>query len=229
MRSSASHLFRALAFLPLALPAATQVQTSLPVNVTAAGVDFTFAKFDVTQGTLTGIQFELLSSHLGGSFSITTSSAINGGVTYRGTTSSLSVLGAGIDFETSAVAVSSSGVTGNLSISRNRTQGFSILSSPQQDLLSSGVVSLGIPNVYFADYSAQGYETLSIAAAVNAYHSITASVMPSVNNSGLAAPTVARLTYTYDLPAPVPEPSVYGLFLGALSLAVVAVRRRRRA
>ncbi len=198
---------------------------SLTNPVGAVGFTFNFNKFDQSLGTLTGVNFTIVSSIDSGSFIVENNAdAI---ATVRNPFDSLTVIdnqSSGADFFGNNVTLltspGTSGAGNSLAASSSRT--YTITNSP---ILAANVVT-DIGSEFWSSYSSVNGSGLVSFKAFIAPNATVSGGNFSLISDGMSANTVLRLTYTYDA---VPEPSTYVLFgLGGLAL-VVAYRRKRTA
>ena len=182
----------------------------------------TLSQFNTSLGTLTGVTIEINYSTLQGSFTVTNNYPSD--VLVSGYTSAVSIkqvgsLGFTQQNASSVDGPSTSPDWNTTSIPYNHTQIFDISSGQNLFLNYSQVISAGSFSAYKGTGTVgfQGKDVTSLTTTGGTFgQDVTAAT----------AATQMTVTYTYTA---VPEPSTVGLLLGAGSLGLVAVIRRRRA
>jgi len=204
------------------------ITQTLTNSVGATGYTFNFNKFDQSLGTLSGVNFTIVSSDDQGSFTVTNS--LSSSVKVYNPTDYLDVIdlqGSGADFSGSTVTLTTSPDTGTTRFN-GATLGANSLGtytlSPADQSLASNVFSAINSSFWNLYQSSNGSGFVSFTAFNSPQVSVTGGAA-SFDMSGVLANTVLKLDYVYT----VPEPSTYALFgLGGLAL-VIAARRKRTA
>lgn len=190
-----------------------------------------FAKFDTTLGTLTGVTFSIDHIVLAGYFTVTSS----------GLAGAVESFSANVRVRQFASPVPSLGFP-QYSNTLDDTEiafyddNFAPLTIPLS-LAQNVATEVGIDNAvvvedrdsiisssFWSNYVGLGSVDLEFRNLAGIVQSGGAG---SFDSTTVAADGIFTLTYTYT-PAPIPEPSTYGLILGGLALAGAAIRRRRQ-
>jgi hypothetical protein len=238
MKSSISKLLLASAFaLSVHANAATITQTATGLQISGElSVTYSdFLAFDSNQGTLNSVTFYVDSASITGGIAFIqgssgTSSLIRGYSSYltleQGDASGF-YNGVAEDLYTNPVNLSISNQVMPRSVDRNRVVGF-LLSSGQYLVTSSSPESFDVSS---GDYTFDGLGGLAPSFTLQGSFSTDATTTGTTSRSDYSeASTVIdiRLVYDYTPTSAVPEPSTYGIGLGVLALAVVAIRRRNK-
>lgn len=202
-------------------------------SVGALGYTFDFNKFDQSLGTLTGINFTIVSSDAQGSFTVTNSTAASvkvykpvNSLTVEALQGTLS--GGNTTYYGDEVILTTSPDTGSsqatgATLGANSSATYTL--NPANQTLEFNVL-MPIDSSFWNLYqSSNGTGLVSFLAKSSPQVSVTGG-QGAFDMSGVTANTVLQLDYSYTA---VPEPSTYALFgLGGLAL-VVAYRRKRTA
>ena len=201
--------------------AATQVQTNT-LDCGASGSDFTFAKFNTSLGTLTGINLTASGTD-NGSFTITnnlgTPDQVNNpkdtliSIIYQNESSNTQYLAINKTLHTGDVFPYDIAGGQQLTFTLNGTDSF----TPYSDLFTDGSRWLS--------YEGTGNAIFTVS---NSPQVTTTGGFYTANTTGIHTNTKLTLTYTYDV-TPVPEPSTWaglGAALGGLFLIARSARRK---
>lgn len=200
-------------------------------SVGATGYTFNFNRFDQSLGTLTGVNFTIVSSDAQGSFTVTNS--LSSSVKVYRPVDSLSVEALQGTFDSGNTTyysddliLTTSPGTGNnqasgATLGANSSATYTL--DPANQSLASNVFSAIDSSFWNLYQSSNGSGLVSFLAKSSPQVSVTGGV-GGFNMSGVTANTVLQLDYLYSA---IPEPSTYALFgLGAFAL-VIAARRKR--
>ena len=227
----------AVALVPAQSQATTQTQYANNVSIPSVYVPVDYASFlafNSNLGTLNSVTFYIDSVTLSGSFiynqngsgssaltgftghTSVYAGAADGPSSYNGLSSG-QYNGLSNDIITSDINLTLTNALADYSIARNGSRTF--IFDGSQQLISSSVsfdVSTGDYNK--GTHYAPRFTILNEIAAVGSQGG-----NPSILWTGVTGSANLRLVYDYTIP----EPSTYGIGLGVLALAAVAVRRRK--
>lgn len=196
--------------------AATYDQSAL-WNLTTTKQSFSFDQFNPQWGILQSAKLTIWESDPTGYISIVTKVF---SATIRDIRSKLQLTGVGIaNYDSSQVSLLTS-IRFNYFQAPNKAVNYVILNSQRLIMLPS---ITEVSSLVLAEYMGHG-QTPAFLANTWVYVSKTPDIFTTVSASSYYAPTVVTLTYDY-LPAPVPEPSTYGLLAGVMALAYRTLRR----
>lgn len=228
----------AILVTPIQSSAVTVTQTtsaSLSVNQDYSLLN-TFRTFDSSLGTLNSVVFTINSVSIGGSliFSADAQSTVNRFTSYISVTAGDSDSNAAMGYNglsddlisgTKVLAISNvvlpRVVAANTNQTFTLTGGQSVIStSPLTETLSTSAQLEDFigNNITYAP-------TFILNLSLNTSLTTTGTTVTQVY-TGISSTANVSLAYNYT-PVAVPEPSTYGLVLGGLALAAVAVRRRK--
>lgn len=179
-----------------------------------------FNQFDTSLGTLTGVYIETTGT-LSGSFIISKSGGGTATVTNSGDEMYLTFLNSGPTLTSNSLSPISttpdSGSTGTVFTSASSPVTFTIGASQVLTLSNTDLT-----NLWSTWFTGNGTRTVEVSQG--AFVTTTgANINTDFSNVALNG----SVTLTYYYTAPVPEPSTYGIALGALALAGAVIRRRR--
>jgi hypothetical protein len=225
-----------VAVLPMSAQAATLTQSANALSL-VPNQDFShhsFLTFNSSLGTLNSVTLRVdsvsvagsLIFHQGGVGSSTIQSIESKLYVYQGDSES-GVLynGLSADLVSAPTALSSANPSLPLSVAENTSVTFT-LSDGQYVLTSSSPLMVTLTQgADLADYCGSGM-SYAPEFIFNLDVSLVGSMggSPTYDYAGVSSSANVSLTYDYTA---VPEPSTYGLALGALALAAVALRRRQ--
>lgn len=235
MRTSLAVL-AAAASVYAAPPVQESTTETIPLTAYGDGTDsiFYFQQFDTTLGTLEGVRFTIDNITLGGSFDVS-SSGLTGALesfssNIRVRQVPIATPAPDLGFPQYARNVDDSLLSltdlfdepVSLPLSLVQNENTTVYVSPFT------VVSNRISNIsstYWANYQGDGFVALEFRNLAGVLQS---GGVGSFDTTWVTADATITLNYFYT-PAPIPEPSTYGLILGGLALAGAAVRRRQKA
>lgn len=203
------------------------VQTDSYASLGTAGHTFSFNQFDSTLGTLTAVQFEIVSAVMGGQYTLQTMTPNNGAITFNSFGSKIYVYSTGtagdsIDANTTETAVTFSNATLPTGQAKNTTVNYLVTSSQN---ITSGGATFNVTSGFFSNFIGNSIADVYLQLIPVATLTENAGFEATRTTTSLYSNTSVKLTYTFT---PVPESSTYGIALGGLALAVVAIRRRKQ-
>ncbi|MBJ7494616.1 MAG: PEP-CTERM sorting domain-containing protein [Opitutales bacterium] len=225
----------AILVTPIQSSAATVTQTasaSLSVNQDYSLLPF--RTFDSSLGTLTSVVFTINSASIGGSliFSADALSTVSRFTSYISViegdaNAAMGYNGLSDDLISGTKLLAISNVSLPLQVAANTNQTFT-LTAGQSIISTSPLTQTLSTSAQLQDFIGNNITyapTFILNLSLNTSFSTAGNTVTQVY-TGISSTANVSLAYNYT-PVAVPEPSTYGLVLGGLALAAVAVRRRK--
>jgi hypothetical protein len=226
----------AILVTPIQSSAVTVTQTasaSLSVNQDYSLLN-TFRTFDSSLGTLNSVVFTINSVSIGGSliFSADAQSTVNRFTSYISVTAgdanaAMGYNGLSDDLISGTKVLAISNVVLPRVVAANTNQTFT-LTGGQSVISTSPLTQTLSTSAQLEDFIGNNITyapTFILNLSLNTSLTTTGTTVTQVY-TGISSTANVSLAYNYT-PVAVPEPSTYGLVLGGLALAAVAVRRRK--
>jgi hypothetical protein len=226
----------AILVTPIQSSAVTVTQTasaSLSVNQDYSLLN-TFRTFDSSLGTLNSVIFTINSVSIGGSliFSADAQSTVNRFTSYISVTAgdanaAMGYNGLSDDLISGTKVLAISNVVLPRVVAANTNQTFT-LTGGQSVISTSPLTQTLSTSAQLEDFIGNNITyapTFILNLSLNTSLTTTGTTVTQVY-TGISSTANVSLAYNYT-PVAVPEPSTYGLVLGGLALAAVAVRRRK--